>query len=425
MKKLIIILCAIAPFVGIAQNVRVVKGAVFDDKDMPISGVSIKAVGSEETSQTDKNGMFSIQLPTFVKFVGTHAEGYLPAQLEIDGSYLLFKLKVDKKYQDNKAKAEAEAKQQAEAREKEELKRAEAAKLAAQKEAAAKAKAEEEAKLAAQKEAAAKAAAKAKAEEAARIAAQKEAAAKAKAEEEARIAAQKEAVAQARAKQEALLAEQKRIAAEKEAAERAEQMRKAKIEAEKRRAEFAKHKAGFGSILDLTYISGMDYKSQIIGVRYIAGYRFNNFVYFGAGVGVQYDFGAQAERMNMTSTDNGLCTYGKSLSPHALAIPIFAHFRANFLNRACSPFFALSVGGIISQNQKLTLDLHSIEYKNHKIFANPQVGLNFRSLKKTGFYLAVGAHLYNAPTLVEYTGYNATIAQKIGYSVDFHFGFTF
>ena len=385
MKKLIIILCAIAPFVGIAQNVRVVKGAVFDDKDMPISGVSIKAVGSEETSQTDKNGMFSIQLPTFVKFVGTHAEGYLPAQLEIDGSYLLFKLKVDKKYQDNKAKAEAEAKQQAEAREKEELKRAEAAKLAAQ----------------------------------------KEAAAKAKAEEEARIAAQKEAVAQARAKQEALLAEQKRIAAEKEAAERAEQMRKAKIEAEKRRAEFAKHKAGFGSILDLTYISGMDYKSQIIGVRYIAGYRFNNFVYFGAGVGVQYDFGAQAERMNMTSTDNGLCTYGKSLSPHALAIPIFAHFRANFLNRACSPFFALSVGGIISQNQKLTLDLHSIEYKNHKIFANPQVGLNFRSLKKTGFYLAVGAHLYNAPTLVEYTGYNATIAQKIGYSVDFHFGFTF
>ena len=153
-RLLLVIVCAMLSIVGVAQSTRTVKGMVFDQNEVPIAGATIKAATADQSVQSTATGAFEIQVPTHVRALNATKEGYFMSTLEVDGSYLIFKLKIDKKYAENKAKAE------------------EAARIAAEKEAEAKAKAEEAALLAAQQEAIAKA----KAEEAARIAAEKEAA---------------------------------------------------------------------------------------------------------------------------------------------------------------------------------------------------------------------------------------------------------
>ena len=145
---------------AIAQNGRVIKGSVYNENREPVAGAIIQARGN--SFETKSDGSFMITVPSNTIEVTASAEGYLPLTLEIDGSYMVFDLEVDKKY-----RAAREMERQA------------AAKRAAE-EAAAK----EKARIAAEKRAAEEAAAKEKA----RIAAEKAAAAKAKRELKAQIA---------------------------------------------------------------------------------------------------------------------------------------------------------------------------------------------------------------------------------------------
>ena len=249
-------------------TLRTIKGYVFNAEGDAMPGVTVKAVADSATTKSGADGTFSIEVTQFVKFLEASYEGYVSAQAEIDGTTIIFKLQVDRKYAANKAKAEKAALKAAKIEATEKAKAAEAARLAAEKEAARlaaerevalllakqeaerlaaeKAKAEEEARLAAEKakaeEEARIAAAKAKAEEEARLAAAKAkaeeeariAAAKAKAEEEARIAA-----AKAKAEEEARLAAEKAKAEEEArlAAERVKAAEEARLAAEKALAE--------------------------------------------------------------------------------------------------------------------------------------------------------------------------------------------
>ncbi len=170
-------MCVMASFALTAQNTRVIKGLVFSEDDIPMKGVTLKAVGMDGSTVSAESGQFELYVSPYAKRVEASMEGYVSHTLEIDGSYLVFKLKVDKEYAKRKAAEE------------------EAARVAAEE-----AKAAEEARIAAEREAAEKAAAeKVAEEERARKAAEKEAAAKAKAEERARKAAERDAIAQAKA----------------------------------------------------------------------------------------------------------------------------------------------------------------------------------------------------------------------------------
>ena len=232
-------------------TLRTIKGYVFNAEGDAMPGVTVKAVADSATTKSGADGTFSIEVTQFVKFLEASYEGYVSAQAEIDGTTIIFKLQVDRKYAANKAKAEKAALKAAKIEATEKAKAAEAARLAAEKEAARLAAEKEAARLAAEREVAlllAKqeaerlAAEKAKAEEEARLAAEKAkaeeearlAAAKAKAEEEARIAA-----AKAKAEEEARLAaakakaeEEARIAAAKAKAEEEARIAAAKAKAE-------------------------------------------------------------------------------------------------------------------------------------------------------------------------------------------------
>ena len=166
---------------------------------------------------------------------------------------------------------------------------------------------------------------------------------------------------------------------------------------------------------------GMGGINPSIGINYIAGYRINNLLYVGGGTGVNINLGAGPSVRGIAKPYLGT----KILNPCLVSVPVFAYFRANFLNRRCSPFFALSAGGNLSAKQTLHLDLCDVEYSTMGVFVNPQLGVNIRTTTKTALYFAVGFKCLTTPACIEYTGYNATLKPMLGYGVDFHLGFTF
>lgn len=129
-KTILLVLCAAMSLLAAAQNTRMVQGVVFNEADVPMEGVTLSSVGLPASCVTGENGTFQLYVSPYAKKVEASMEGYISQTAEIDGSYLVFKLKVDREYVRRKALAEAAARQ------------------AAEQEAAAKAKAEEEARLA-------------------------------------------------------------------------------------------------------------------------------------------------------------------------------------------------------------------------------------------------------------------------------------
>ena len=442
LRILMILLCAISSYIGFAQGERLVRGVVMATNDTPMSGILVRAVNSSDTVRSGADGRFEFKVSVYTKFIEASAEGYISARAEVDGSYLIIKLEKDDEYWAEKKRKEQEAKQlaarQAEEKAKaekraaeEKAKAEERARIAAEKEAAEKAKAEERARIAAEKDAAAKAAAekraaeeKAKAEERARIAAEKEAAAKVAAEkraaeekaiavERARIAAEKEAAAKVAAEKRA--AEEKAKVEERAriAAKKAEQR---KIKAEQNRKLFAEPVKGYSSMVNISYTikTGYDY----LGLDYIGGYRFDNKNFAGIGVGFRYAYNAYSVVLNMINE-------GAMLPGNTYSVPVFVHYRINFLNGRYSPFFGVSAGVNISTPAEISLDLYDVKYTTIGAFINPQIGFNYRMTKKSSVYLAVGFNGYTMPKCIDNTGYSATFKHSLYYSADVHIGLTF
>ena len=409
MKRLLLTtLCVIVSVVAMAQGGRMVKGVVLDEKNTPIAGATITVVNSDVSTTTEANGVFTLVAPTYATEIEASAESYISTRLVIDGSYLMFKLKVDKAYAAAKAKAEEEARIAAEKEAAAKVKAEEEARIAAEKAAAAKAKAEEDARIAAEKKA-----------EAERIAAEKAAAAKAKAEEDARIAAEKKAEAERIAAEKAAAAKAKaeedaRIAAEKKAeAERIAKERADKREA--RKIEYAKHIKGYESFAGVSY--SMMSNESYAGVNYIGGYRINNNFFLGAGVGANVRVVAPVNTVEIYEA--------LTLSHGSFYIPAFIHFRAQLLNRRCTPFLALSAGYNISSPQQFDLELISIKYNASGMFVNPQVGVTYRVKPKLGIYCAVGFDASMMPECIDNTGYSATIKQGFKYGINVNLGISF
>ena len=434
MKRFLLLgLCLLISLVGFAQSERVVRGVVMDINDAPLVDATIKAVSSSETMKTGPGGMFTMTVSPFVKFIEASYEGYISMQAEIDGSYLIFRLREDRKYWDNKAKAEAAAKAAEEEARVAEQKRIEAERLEAERLAAEKAKAEEaariaeEKRLAAEKAAAEKAAAeKAKAEEAARLAEQKrleqERIAEAKRLAAEKAAAEKAAAEKAKAEEAARLAEQKRL--EQERIVEGKRMASENAVAKKATAELAKRikhdnikekTKGYNSYLEVTY--SLTERQDWLGLNYIGGYKFNNRLFLGVGVGANVAY----EWRKMNPIPKGRLV--KTVPNYS--IPAFVHFRANFLKGKCSPLFALSAGVRYAPNQELPLELGTIKYNTFGMMANPQLGVNFRVAKNCGVYLTAGYECFMAHALVRNTGYSATLKSQLYSNFTFNLGVNF
>ena len=451
-----------------------------------MAGATLTAIGSTASQVSGTDGTFEMMVSPYTKFVEASKEGYITAQAEVDGSYLVFKLQVDKKYAENKAKAEEEARKAAEAEKARLAEEAEVARLAAEAaerarlEAEERKRIEEERRIAAEKAAAEKAErdrlaaeAKAKAEEEKRIAAEKAAAEKAEAakraaEEKARIAEEKRIAAEKAAAEKAEKArlaaeekkrieEEKRIAAEKAAAEKAERQRIAAEEKSKQSAvkaskeddgsRLAKQEEAKAKVWQEAELRG--YRSQVefafamdgelmpyYNIHYIGGYQINNYFYVGAGVGLSI-YGA--EDVNYNSKYNSKGVGKEQLKLETLNYPVFAYFRANFIDNRCAPFFALSAGYRFGTSRLFRMPWGreaDMNYKTSGMFVNPQFGLNLRMTKKMDIYFAVGYNLSQMPAAIyspavvtnqgEESRYpRVSLGSKFCHGFDLRLGFTF
>ena len=489
MKKIFsFLLYCLLPLAVMAQATRPVRGVVFDNNGIPMAGVTLTAVGSTDSQVSGANGTFEMMVSPYTKFIEATKEGFLSAQAEVDGSYLVFKLQVDKKYAENKAKAEEEARKAAEAEQARLAAEAEAARLAAEKAeqarlaAEAKAKADEEKRIAAEKAAAEKAEReriaaeeKAKAEEEKRIAAEKAAAEKAereriaaeekaKAEEEKRIAAEKAAAEKAEkarlaAEAKAKAEEEKRLAAEKAAAEKAnlataqsgkveavavvdqQALLQAKLEAKqkadeeariKKEAELAKKQAA----AEAREAKAKPWKEASLkgyGSFVDASWAIDAYSLMMSG-GLHYIGGYHFNNCIYLGAGTGINlaqTYEwnsqeQQLSPNSWNVPVYAYLRTNFINNRCSPFFALSAGYQFSTRREFAMPFgQKVKYKTSTIFVNPQLGVDFRINPKHSVYVAAGATLFQRPEIIEVTPMTATFGSGLGWSIDLHLGFTF
>jgi len=389
-----LVLCAVLSHMAVAQSGRFVNGVVFDENDSPMAGVKVVAKGGAEQVVTGPDGQFKMTVSAYTKYLEAYAEGYLTQSAEVDGSYIVFRMKIDKKYAERKA---AEEKAAAEA-------------------AAAKAKAEEEARIAAEKAAEAK-----------RIAEEKAAAAKAKAEEQARIEAEKKAEAERLAAEKA--AEAKRIAEEKAAAAKAKAEEKAKKIAQRKeidKAYNAKYRnKGLVHSFELSYgyqvgkenviyknLGYREYGSfHPIEATYTIGYRFCNWVSLCLGAGVSY---------NLVN----LCTYGDVFDPMyegadkftPVNIPVFLNTKVYMSRGKCQPMLSVS-GGVYAPNLEVLADVG--------------IGCNLRLSKRGNMYFLASLRTTPYGFFVEKSiGFNYDLSSSYYYSdfvwtPSFKIGFTF
>lgn len=380
-KYLLVLLCAISSLTALAQSGRFVNGVVFDENDSPMAGVKVVAKGGAEQFVTGSDGQFNMTVSAYTKYLEAYAEGYLTQSAEIDGSYIVFRMKIDKKYAEQKVAAEKAAKEAA----------------------IAKAKAEEQARIEAEKKAAADAVAKAKAEEQARVAAEKEAAAKAKAEEQARIEAEKKAEAERMAAQKAA-AKAKRIAQRNE-------IDKAYNAKYRNRGLVHSFELSYG------YQSGKEdviYKNlgyreygnfHPIEATYTIGYRFCNWVSLGLGAGVAY---------NLVN----LCTYGDLFDPMyqgadkftPINIPIFLNTTVYMSRGKCQPMFSVS-GGIYAPNLEVLADVG--------------IGCNLRLSKNGNMYFLASIRTTPYGFFVENSLSDSYYFSDFVWTPSFKIGFTF
>ena len=150
MRRYIVVFVLLLLSIAVSAQNRVVRGVVFDASHIPFKGVLISVSGYDISTVSKDDGTFELTVPTYCRSVTASKEGFLSSSLEIDGSYLVFTMKLDKDWEkEQAAKVAAKAKHVADST---------AAVQAAQKAAAAKAAEEEAARIAAEKDAAKKAA---------------------------------------------------------------------------------------------------------------------------------------------------------------------------------------------------------------------------------------------------------------------------
>lgn len=295
MRRVVVVtLSLLFAVVAAAQNSRTVIGFVLNSEGDPIIGATVKAVGEDVVTKTGQGGKFEMQVSQYCNYIEASEIGFVTQKREVDGSKIIIRLKVDRKYY-------------------------------------------------------------------------------------------------------------------------------RKIRVAERRKLYAVPQSGLNHMVGIQGKVGFAGAYSSLGATYTIGYRFNNLFFLGGGTGLMGNFGAKASERYIKEDGK----YNSKLNPYAISIPIYAYFHANLIDRRWSPYLALAAGGNFSPKQTLHLNLVDVKYPTNCVFANPQVGVNFRTTTKTSLSFAVGFQCFSTPLCIDYKAYNATIKPGFGCGIDFHLGFTF
>ncbi|MCH5306002.1 MAG: hypothetical protein J1E79_05920 [Rikenella sp.] len=148
---------------------------------------------------------------------------------------------------------------------------------------------------------------------------------------------------------------------------------------------------GYGGLVEAGYGIGVSGYGSKFEFDVVNGYQFSPYFYMGFGVGV-----------NVWTNGSGL-----------VSLPLFAHFRTNFMNKPVSPFFALSAGYNLSVTSGI----------DGGIMIEPTLGVTFRTSNRTAVIFGIG---YSGQQYKEEYFYYGSYTEKYWTSaIRLKLGFTF
>lgn len=152
---------------------------------------------------------------------------------------------------------------------------------------------------------------------------------------------------------------------------------------------------GYEKSVEIKGSVGLDDQTDYaFGVSMVNGYRFNNYLYLGAGVGYEYLKGLYYRSYQYIG--HSLSTEYDSKDVRNI-IQLYARVKANFTRAKISPFASVDLGNSFS------LGSSSIKMANG-FFFEPAIGCDFRLNEKQTFYCSLG---YNHQRY-EYDFFNLT-----------------
>lgn len=122
-----------------------------------------------------------------------------------------------------------------------------------------------------------------------------------------------------------------------------------------------------------------DYSNKTFGISMINGYRFNNYLFAGVGVGIGY-----SNALNGVNIKYGTTEYRTD----AYLIPVFANIKANLTTGKVSPFFRLNIGYTFDANQYLR--------DAPGFMIEPAFGVDFNLDSKKAIYVLAGFNLQHS-----------------------------
>lgn len=136
---------------------------------------------------------------------------------------------------------------------------------------------------------------------------------------------------------------------------------------------------GYEKSVEITGGIGVDDMQKFTaGVSMVNGYRFNKYLYVGAGVGYEYLKG-----LYISSYING--NSRKSYDIRSL-LKVYGRVKANLSDRKISPFLSIDLGASIS------LSSNSIKMANG-FMLEPSVGADFRTSDNQSVYVMIGYNI--------------------------------
>lgn len=161
----------------------------------------------------------------------------------------------------------------------------------------------------------------------------------------------------------------------------------------------------FLGITDMAFMDGSRlHFTPAFGADYIGGYRFNNTLFVGAGIGFYYDI--DSSNWNDNSYDEIGNQEQRQLLKSVINVPLYAHVRAYLTKGRVQPFLSASMG--VKFASQATVDFmdndynweytgKSAEYSRTGFLVAPAVGVNWRCEDNFSMYLNVACWFQAEP----------------------------
>lgn len=154
-------------------------------------------------------------------------------------------------------------------------------------------------------------------------------------------------------------------------------------------------KRGFRQFVEAsTKLDFFSFDKGHTGINYIGGWRFNNWLFVGAGTGIEFAHDvAHGVRQYVGESalvfkendpfirDEELCAYDMGLEDYGpinlISVPLYAHLRTYFMRTAWAPYSSVSIGGRLAP-------------KDSDVYFDFSLGVDYRANEKLHAYFSVG-----------------------------------